>query len=349
MIRGKLCQRPNGSIYGIAQGKMCRKGREISANLWEEVVKAGAEDKVRRSVAAIRSRLSKGEITKEQARELFSKDLSRFIKPETPEGVRGIKEAKELKPGLDLKVQRGRDPDAAGAMGSVYLEKDRVIKDGIIGESEALALTRLGRLGISPSLLKVEKMASDVDDDFFDDLFDDVEMGGVPTFEGKIAMTRAQGRPVEGSKFWENNRWDDRVSGQFWRTKAMMHKAGVAHNDLHSGNIFYDPKSGKIQFIDMGLAKVSPKDAFAEAMLQVLGRDTHSKREKWYSPKNAPQQFQQQLTSNLKTLADEMKKDGVSPSIINQLYVGADLDQIGFGKIPEATLYKYIDIIYNNF
>ena len=48
---------------------------------------------------------------------------------------------------------------------------------------------------------------------------------------------------------------------EIWRARASIHKAGVAHNDMHSGNIFIDiPEDGwdydapKIQILDLGLA-----------------------------------------------------------------------------------------------
>ena len=55
---------------------------------------------------------------------------------------------------------------------------------------------------------------------------------------------------------------------------ASIHKAGVAHNDMHSGNIFIDiPEDGwdydaspKIQILDLGLARVDYMAALMEAI-----------------------------------------------------------------------------------
>ena len=48
--------------------------------------------------------------------------------------------------------------------------------------------------------------------------------------------------------------------------RAKMHLAGVAHNDMHTGNVFYDSSTGKAQVVDFGLSQVSYKAALAEAL-----------------------------------------------------------------------------------
>ena len=77
-------------------------------------------------------------------------------------------------------------------------------------------------------------------------------------------MTKVEGKPVGYRKP------DDEVNGvkvadAYWTARAQLHRAGVAHNDMHIDNVLIDDK-GKGRFVDMGLAQDNPKAALAEAM-----------------------------------------------------------------------------------
>lgn len=43
-----------------------------------------------------------------------------------------------------------------------------------------------------------------------------------------------------------------------------IHKAGYAHNDLHGGNVMYNPKTGKVTVLDFGIAKTGPGSSINE-------------------------------------------------------------------------------------
>jgi serine/threonine protein kinase len=51
----------------------------------------------------------------------------------------------------------------------------------------------------------------------------------------------------------------------YWAARAGLHRMGIAHNDMHPGNLLIDEK-GKGRWVDMGLANDSPGAALAEAL-----------------------------------------------------------------------------------
>jgi hypothetical protein len=68
--------------------------------------------------------------------------------------------------------------------------------------------------------------------------------------------------------------------------RKTIHLKGIAHNDMHGFNFFYDKKTKKGMAIDFGLAKNDPKAALIEALgtgkannvTGKLGGDWQSKR-----------------------------------------------------------------------
>ena len=53
---------------------------------------------------------------------------------------------------------------------------------------------------------------------------------------------------------------------QLWRTRADMHRAGIAHNDMHGDNIFWDEENETASVIDMGMGQNHPVAALMEAL-----------------------------------------------------------------------------------
>lgn len=64
-----------------------------------------------------------------------------------------------------------------------------------------------------------------------------------------------------------------------------MHKKGIAHLDLHAGNIFYNPKTNKVKLIDFGLSKKfkNRKEAFENEDEAFYLPDGKEIPEKWDS------------------------------------------------------------------
>jgi len=147
-----------------------------------------------------------------------------------------------------------------GVMGEVRLNAGpppSVIKKGEVGENEAAALKKLERTGVAPKLLGNTgvKDAKEVE----------MQLGGhVNAGKGMIQMSEASGKPS-----WPYGERPEVAAARLdslMEARAKMHMAGVAHNDMHPGNVFYDPATKKSQIVDFGLAQIGPKFALAEAL-----------------------------------------------------------------------------------
>ena len=95
---------------------------------------------------------------------------------------------------------------------------------------------------------------------------------------------------------------------------------------MHAGNVFYDPKTGKMTVIDLGLAQVNPKAALAEALGVFDGNDFQAAR-------MGVGQFKtpviKQLRQNVEDVKTElMNKHGVAPAFLPRV------------RTPEAELNK---------
>ena len=157
-----------------------------------------------------------------------------------------------------------------GAFGTAMLVKGAspyVVKRGEISEGEAAAIKKAGELGIGPKLLYGE-LAGRKRQEL-----------GVFILQGRIAMGLVPGKPVEELDFGTGNvrsyykvNKTDTVADAYFKARATLHKAGIAHNDAHVGNVLIDDK-GKARFVDFGLAQANPKAALAEAIGVFATRD----------------------------------------------------------------------------
>lgn len=137
----------------------------------------------------------------------------------------------------------------SGSYGTAILDKSKnVVKRGDLGLNEARIIEKVGKLGLGPELISAQ-------------LDGDGQMSRTKT--GRVAMTRVPGRPI-------GHRQGPEIEQAYWTARAALHRAGVAHNDMHIENVLVDNK-GKGRFVDMGLAQDNPKAALAEAM-GVFGR-----------------------------------------------------------------------------
>ena len=75
---------------------------------------------------------------------------------------------------------------------------------------------------------------------------------------------------LPGEEIGKNRNPDDRIGGQrvadsYWRARADLHRAGIAHNDMHMSNVIVDGQ-GKSRFIDFGMSQNNIKAALSEAL-----------------------------------------------------------------------------------
>lgn len=141
-----------------------------------------------------------------------------------------------------------------GTFGTVVLNPDgTVVKRGIISDTEAAIIKKAGDAGVSAKLIAAEIGPKN----------------GIKTsapvqmHDGRIAMTKVEGKPAEQVAGQTFN--GVTAADSFWKARAALHKTGIAHNDMHSDNVLVDNK-GKGTVIDLGFAQDSPKAALSEAL-----------------------------------------------------------------------------------
>lgn len=221
---------------------------------------AGQMNTVQAAAARLRARL-RGEAPPPQAK-------GRAAKFEVPEGVPGYNARQDFEAG-------GRNL-GSGAMGAVRMTKGPppgVTKEGRIGQFEAAAIKRLEGSGVTPKLhgVSIEGGARKVSSG----------LGGhVQDAKGYLGMSLAEGKPLQGQVFKTKG---ERMAAfnAYLDVRKAIHTRGVAHNDMHSGNFFYDPKTKKGNLVDFGLAQVSPKAALNEAL--GLSRGENMSKGDWQS------------------------------------------------------------------
>ena len=156
--------------------------------------------------------------------------------------------------------QSGNRLLAKGAFGAAYRTDGPppgVVKQGKIGQHEAEVWQKLQGTGrvpefhgavVSPNMKTVGSGYG----------------GHVKEGQGYLGIGEAKGIPV-GQYNPRSAAEKNKVLDEYIRTRRDIHKAGVAHNDMHGNNVFYDKETGKMQAIDFGLAQPSYKAALMEA------------------------------------------------------------------------------------
>lgn len=195
------------------------------------------------------------------------------------------------------------------------------IKKGKIGQYEVAALEKLKDADIVPPVMGVRYEAG------VKPTTVRAGLGGhVKEKDGELAMGIAPGLPIAKGWYAKDKKTQGQVMDEYVRAREKLHKNGVAHNDMHAGNVFYDPKTGKMTVIDLGLAQVNPKAALAEALGVFDGNDFQAKM-------MGVGQFKtpviKQLRQNVEDVKTELKdKYGVAPAFLPRV------------RTPEAELNK---------
>lgn len=150
----------------------------------------------------------------------------------------------------------------SGAMGEARAVKGpppAIVKKGRIGENEAAAIKRLEDTGITPTLYgaTITGRAAAVRGG----------LGGhVKEANGLLAMSPMDGAPLTRSFYTMSSKQRTEMFDEYIAARKAIHTRGVAHNDMHAGNFFYDPKTKKAGLVDFGLSQISPRAALVEAM-----------------------------------------------------------------------------------
>lgn len=226
---------------------------------------------------------------------------------------------------------KGNHPDGVG------------VKGGKIGINEPAILKRVGEAGLGPRLI-----AAKTDANFAD--------ASANTRRGLIAMGIVPGRDMF------DRRHTDDVNGvnagrAFWEARRDLHRLGIAHNDMHPGNILIDDK-GKARFVDFGLAQAFPKAALAEAVGAVTKSDWQVNRwaELGGDAAGSKASAYTRMKGNWERLKDAMRKDGLTDADISHIgSTGIRRDEKGDytsktwqnPALTDRRIREYMDILYD--
>lgn len=162
---------------------------------------------------------------------------------------------------------------AQGAMGVVKFSDDEkvALKKGQIGQNEALAIKTLEKSGVTPKFLGAVIKGKGMT----------VGSGlgaHVKEAEGYIGMERMIGKPAGAQMYSAKPPLRKAMAKEYLRVRKEIHTRGVAHNDMHGNNFFYNPDTGTGGVIDFGLAQISYRAALVEALGTFNGRDWQADR-----------------------------------------------------------------------
>jgi tRNA A-37 threonylcarbamoyl transferase component Bud32 len=227
-----------------------------------------------------------------------------------------------------------------GAFGKArLLDRGEVVKEGKIGQYEAAVFNRLRGLGITPELRGVEyrrgQLPKTVKPGYG---------GHVQELQGKLALERAPGLPWGKQLYNADIPERKQLIDAYLRVRADLHRQGVAHNDMHGGNVFYDKKTGKAMLIDMGLAQISPKAALIEGLGVFNGRDWQADK---YDLRGAKTPTVKKLQENIRKVEAELKRLGVDTDRMPQIRANSTKIQGALGKITDSQAQSLVNKLYS--
>lgn len=177
------------------------------------------------------------------------------------------KKNKAFKDLIDLGKPIGGKMIGKGEMGAAYLVNvngnEYVVKEGRIDNNEIEVLKYLEERGIN----NVVKILADGEG----------EGQGIAA-KRRIIMNKVQGNPIANMQ--NNEKEAAKKSPKIFNKVKELHDIGVAHGDLHQGNIFYDKTKDEVNLIDFGLAKKKAKPVeIVEDMLKLVNQGFENKNE----------------------------------------------------------------------
>ena len=249
-------------------------------------------------------------------------------------GVKGYNAAKDY-------AAPGGKVLGKGAMGEVKETNGPppgVVKKGMIGQNEVAALKRLEDSGVTPKFHggavtgKERKVSGGLG-------------GHVTEQRGIIGMSRVPGLPYSAVSYTLKPKEREKALEEYIRVRKEIHTRGVAHNDMHSGNFFYDTKTGKGGLVDFGLAQISPRAALVEALGTTTGRDWQaSGMEVGYSKSPVAQR----LVDNARRVRAELNRMGVDSGGLPEIRSNdAKLDRVFGRNVSDKDAERLIQMVYD--
>ena len=134
-----------------------------------------------------------------------------------------------------------------GAYGTAKLTSQGVAKRGFITPGEVKALKAASSSGVTPRLLGEAYTEAKATKGTFN----------IPTRKGTILIETMPGSTVISQL---RDGMTPKVKAQAFdkliQARGKLHRTGVAHNDMHTHNVMFDAKTGRVSIIDMGLSRV---------------------------------------------------------------------------------------------
>ena len=249
--------------------------------------------------------------------------------------------------GYDPLAAYGR-PDnellASGAFGAAYRTKGPppgVIKQGKIGEHEAEVWQKLQGTGRVPEFhgAAVSPNMKIVGPGYG---------GHVREGNGYLGIGEAKGVPV-GKLNPRSAAERNQILEEYIRTRRDIHLAGVAHNDMHANNVFYDRATGKMQAIDFGLAQPSYKAALMEALTTNQGDWQSERFIGRYKPTGGEAPAYYKFRRNQSSVLRAMDDNGIDTQYIMSMGIRnkpEHIDRVLEG-MSEAAARGYLKALYN--
>jgi serine/threonine protein kinase len=146
-----------------------------------------------------------------------------------------------------------------GMFGEARLTSKGVVKRGFVTRSELKALETLNKTGVTPKLMGQA----------FEGDWDRKTFSGLTVRRAYLLMEKAPGDVVH--KLFYTGRGLTEKQGQnvfelLMAARKKIHLKGVAHQDMHTGNVLLDLKSEKLTVIDFGVARIDFRAALVEAL-----------------------------------------------------------------------------------
>jgi tRNA A-37 threonylcarbamoyl transferase component Bud32 len=216
-----------------------------------------------------------------------------------------------------------------------------VVKDGQIGQYEAAALKLLEDTGVAPKLRGVMYNSSAAPKTVGPGYG-----GHVRERKGFLGMEGAKGDRLGDQWYGMNRAEKDKVVDLYIQARAKIHRKGVAHNDMHGNNVYYDPKTGRMTLIDFGLAQINPKAALVEALGAMTGKDWQADR---WRVKNFDTPVAQRLRQNTDDVLGILKnKYGVDAADLPKIRASEDSLNKLFGKMTNAEAQSLVNQVYKD-
>jgi len=219
-----------------------------------------------------------------------------------------------------------------------------IIKRGKIGEHEVEVWQKLQGTGRVPEIhgAAVSKGMKEIGANYG---------GHVREANGYLGLGMAKGQTVSSLNRQGNPDRDTRqnVVNEYIRARKDIHLAGVAHNDMHAQNIFYDRTTGKAQLIDFGLAQPTYKAALMEALNTNRGDWQAERFLRSYKQSGDSPEALMRLSANQARVATKMQREGIN---INKVYdMGIrnkpeHIDRV-LNNMSEAAAEAYLKVLYD--